>query len=107
VAFIQHFEGGRLGQDPNRELRQTERLRLAHDLHDGPIQTVAGAVLELELLQRLARANEGVDGDVLASLQGARDATRRVLEDLRSIVRSLTGPPDQGSDRTRDAEMTS
>jgi signal transduction histidine kinase len=90
VAFIEYLEGGRLGPDPHQEPRETERLRLAHDIHDGPIQTVAGAVLELELIHRLARSNDGAEPSVLGSIEDAKVATQRILDDLRSLARSLS-----------------
>src|SRR5207249_3281905 len=78
-----------------------------NDLHDGPIQTVAGAVLELELLHRLVRSTDHPDASVLGSIEDARVATQRILDDLRSLAHWLSsGGPAERTEGGGEDEMT-
>jgi signal transduction histidine kinase len=64
-----------------------ERAEMAYALHDGVLQTVTGAVLELEGLQR------GIERDPAAAisiLEDAKRQIRRALGELRAMLVQLT-----------------
>jgi two-component system sensor histidine kinase UhpB len=63
--------------------QETERQRIARELHDEVGQVLTGVVLELE--HAAARAGE----DDAAQLAAAREAVRRSLDEVRRIAREL------------------
>ena len=72
---------------------EEERIRLAANLHDGPIQRLASVSLTLDrAMLRLDRGDPVVAGDLLErgqdELQAEVDALRRMMSELR--------PPDPG-----------
>jgi len=77
-------------------LLDRERTRMAYALHDGLVQTVTSAVLELEALRkRFDRDPEAA----LSSLESARAEIRGSLADLRSIMFDLTSAALPEEDR--------
>jgi CheY-like chemotaxis protein len=63
-----------------RGLRARERAGLADSLHDGPIQDLAAATLELQLLRRSALAAQAPDIDtVLGRLDVAASSLRTIM----------------------------
>jgi signal transduction histidine kinase len=64
-----------------------ERERMAYALHDGLTQTVTGAILELEGLQR--RIEEDPEGAV-ATLERSKEEIRKALAELRSVLFDLS-----------------
>ena len=87
----------------SRRVRQTaaaeERIRLFRDLHDGVLQSLTGAALQLETVQRLWDADSRAARDRLAAIQRLIVDEQR---DLRVLIRdSKLGPfglvaPDAG-----------
>jgi two-component system sensor histidine kinase UhpB len=65
------------------QAQESERKRIARELHDEVGQVLTGVVLELEYA---AKQSAGVDATQLAS---AREAVRRSLDDVRRIAREL------------------
>jgi signal transduction histidine kinase len=65
-----------------------ERNRLAYAMHDGLIQTVTGAVLELEAM---AKRIERDPREALESLDGSKKEIRRSLAELRAMLLNLGG----------------
>jgi signal transduction histidine kinase len=65
-----------------RRAERVERLRLARELHDGPIQTLSAAVLQLEVMQHRAQANSSMASDL--------GAVQALLRDEINSVRDLT-----------------
>jgi signal transduction histidine kinase len=63
-----------------------ERTELGQRLHDDVLQTITGAVLELEAL----RQSPGVPGDGLEAIDNAREALRRSVADIRRTVAALS-----------------
>jgi signal transduction histidine kinase len=59
--------------------RHDERLRLARELHDGMLQSLTAAALQLEALARLA----GTDPD--AAYQGLHDIEQLIVEEQRAL----------------------
>jgi len=67
--------------------QETERKRIASELHDSLGQSLSLLRLELETCLRDARTHDGtVD---LRTLERTHEHTRRALEELRSVVRNL------------------
>ena len=70
-------------------LTELERRRIGSDLHDGPSQTLAFAMLRLDAVEgRLDAA--GMTGD--ADLQEVRGAMEEALTDMRTIAAGLRTP---------------
>lgn len=63
-----------------RAAAQDERLRLARELHDGVLQSLTGATLQLETLSRL------IDADPRAAQKRLRDIEGLVIEEQRELV---------------------
>jgi PAS domain S-box-containing protein len=75
-----------------RRVRETERKRIARDLHDGPLQdfSYTSAALELIMLQ-------SEDTELKERLQGAINAVRHGAQGLREVVNDLR--LEDGEDR--------
>ncbi len=65
---------------------ELERLRLAHELHDGPMQDLYSVVYELEELRGKADRETG------RALQSVSDNIHRVLKELRETAKELRPP---------------
>ncbi len=66
--------------------QEEERRRLARDIHDGPAQTLASAVLRVEICEKL------LDSDteqVLEELQQLKELVRLSLQDIRKLIYDL------------------
>ncbi len=98
--------GLRQGQEEREQLLQraidaseAERRRIARDLHDGVVQTLAGVSYSLAAAaDRLDGSSDGAEvGDALR--QAAAD-TRRSMRDLRSLIIEISPPNlhDEGLD---------
>jgi signal transduction histidine kinase len=70
----------------------TERLRLARDLHDGVLQTLTGAALQLQTARRLLTTDTGAAEDRLSQVQRIIAAGQN---DLRFFIQQL-GPRRNG-----------
>jgi len=77
-------------QDQMRRYDMMEqRNRIAIDLHDGCVQTLAAMNLQLEGCRRLLQANEVPR--VLSTLREVQDSSKREFDHLRAYARSLAG----------------
>ncbi len=65
---------------------ELERLHLAQDLHDGPMQDLYGASYRLDELQRLAGA------DLRVGLEEVSHQVQHTISELRDIARELRPP---------------
>lgn len=92
-------------------VQEEERYRLARDIHDGPAQVLANAVLEMQYIQRLLPRDPQAAGRELAQLEKSlRDGlaeVRRLIFDLRppalaelGLVASLQRYVQEFRDRT-------
>lgn len=79
----------RLRVADQRELLESERRRIALELHDSVAQTVLTAGLVLEVLRRDLSADEPLRADALPELDRARDLTSTATEQLRSVIYAL------------------
>jgi signal transduction histidine kinase len=66
------------------ESSAVERRRVAADLHDGPVQSLAG--LSYGLAAAAQRAPEGTDAATVAALRDGADAAREAIRSLRAAV---------------------
>jgi signal transduction histidine kinase len=70
-------------------ITEMERRRIGSDLHDGPSQALAFAMLRLDAVEsRLDRPGQAGDPDLAA----VREAVRDALADMRSIAAGLRTP---------------
>ena len=80
-------------------LTELERRRIGSDLHDGPSQTLAFAMLRLDAVEgRLEAAGQGGD----ANLGAVRGALQEALVDMRIIAAGLRSPE---LERAKPAEI--
>ena len=96
--------------DRTVQAREEERIRLAADLHDGPIQRLAGAAYAAELSRRrVARGDLAGAQKVLASLEdgirGEVTALRRVMVELRPPALDEWGLPAALGDYAADFQQ--
>jgi signal transduction histidine kinase len=72
--------------------REAERQRMAHDFHDGPLQSFISFQMRLEIIKKLlARDVEAAAGE----LHILQDLCRTQVSELRGFVRSMR-PTDEG-----------
>lgn len=71
------------------EAQEAERSRLAREIHDGPAQALANAILQIEVVERLMARDPALAG---AELRLLRDVLRRELVDVRTYVSHLRPP---------------
>jgi signal transduction histidine kinase len=72
--------------------REAERERMAHDFHDGPLQSFISFQMRLEVIKKLlARDVESAAGE----LRQLQDLCRSQVGELRGFVRSMR-PTDEG-----------
>ncbi len=70
-------------------LTELERRRIGSDLHDGPTQTLAFAMLRLDAVESvLAASAPNADGD----LEAVRGALHEAMTDIRTIAAGLRSP---------------
>ena len=80
-------------------LTELERRRIGSDLHDGPSQTLAFAMLRLDAVEgRLETAGQAGDAD----LRAVRGALQEALGDMRTIAAGLRTPE---LERAKPAEI--
>jgi signal transduction histidine kinase len=68
-----------------RRAERIERLRLARELHDGPIQTVSAAVMQIELMRR----RPSVDGPLAEDLEAVESLLRDEIANLRDMTQDM------------------
>lgn len=72
------------------EVAEHERIRVAHEIHDVPIQQLTAVALNLDRFERkLASGDVGGAGDLAAA---ARDDTASVISSLRRLMVELRPP---------------
>ncbi|HLI50349.1 MAG TPA: sensor histidine kinase [Thermomicrobiaceae bacterium] len=70
--------------------QESERRRLARDVHDGPAQVLANAILSLELIERsLPDRLLDPDAKTLAEIERTKNALREGLTEIRRFIFDL------------------
>jgi signal transduction histidine kinase len=72
--------------------REAERQRIAHDFHDGPLQSFISFQMRLEIIKKLLTRDVEAAKEELRQLQ---DLCRTQVSELRGFVRSMR-PTDEG-----------
>ena len=72
--------------------REAERQRIAHDFHDGPLQSFISFQMRLEIIKKLLARDVDAAKEELRQLQ---DLGRTQVSELRGFVRSMR-PTDEG-----------
>jgi signal transduction histidine kinase len=72
--------------------REAERQRIAHDFHDGPLQSFISFQMRLEVIKKLLTRDLAAASDELRQLQ---ELCRSQVGELRGFVRSMR-PTDEG-----------
>ena len=67
--------------------RELERLRIAQDLHDGPLQEIIGVSYQVQTLKNIVK--EDLDRETLQSIQ---DALQQLARSVRNICGELRPP---------------
>ena len=74
--------------------REAERLRIASDFHDGPLQSFISVQMRLEILRKILERDIRAGMDDLRDLQ---ELAQQQVKELRAFVRSMRPPEIQGS----------
>jgi len=69
-----------------QEAYERERVRIAHDLHDGPLQSVISFEMRLQIIKKLREKRPEMADQELASLE---DLSRKLVSDMRTFVHRM------------------
>jgi signal transduction histidine kinase len=72
------------------EVGEQERMRVARDLHDGPIQQLTAVAFNFDRLER--RISRGQTDDLAESMRRIRDDVAREMTSLRRLMSELRPP---------------
>ncbi len=65
---------------------ERERVRIAHDLHDGPLQSVISFEMRLQIIRRLRDRNPELAEQEMQSLY---DLSRKLVQEMRTFVHRM------------------
>ncbi|GAS98966.1 signal transduction histidine kinase [Mycolicibacterium canariasense] len=88
-----------LGAAQQHQVLDSERHRIARELHDSVAQTVLSAGMQIEVCRSEIQARAGElagSSDLLDRLHTAKTLTRSATEQLRSAIYTLNQPGDAG-----------
>ena len=69
--------------------QETERHRLAREIHDGPAQALANAIIALEFVERAIRGGDGSMSRPLEEVERIKSALREGLTEIRRFIFDL------------------
>ena len=101
VAFYKRYLDGRMSSTLRHNViirsqaqgaREAERERMAHDFHDGPLQSFISFQMRLEIIKKLLTRDVAAATDELRQLQ---DLCKSQVGELRGFVRSMR-PAEEG-----------
>jgi two-component system sensor histidine kinase UhpB len=78
--------------DANRRVansREEERLRLARDIHDGPLQDLVGVSFHMADLERKVLNDALKDSDIAEKIRGFRESVTGSIKQLRGVINDL------------------
>ena len=82
------------------EAQESERSRLAQEIHDGPAQVLSNAIFQVEYIERVIDSDERL---ARTELRFLRDLLRRELGSVRTFISQLRPPVlDELGPRRRD-----
>jgi signal transduction histidine kinase len=88
VERLEGYQAGVLDYlDAVTQGQEEERARLAHELHDGPVQSLLALAQRTEML-RIGAADDGMP-DIIPGLDALRDAGIEIVDDLRRIIGAI------------------
>ncbi len=88
ITFRKHMQSELLEVQRQLEAgREQERLRLAQELHDDPLQELYGVIYQIEAIRATLESPESRD-----ELHGMRDSVQNVIDKLRAICGELRPP---------------
>jgi signal transduction histidine kinase len=73
---------------------ETERRRIARDLHDGVVQNLAGMAFTLTATasQLKGQTGDGADGSLVEVIEQSAEETRAAMKDLRTLIIEIAPP---------------
>lgn len=71
------------------EAQESERARLAQEIHDGPAQVLSNAIFQIQYIERVLDQDRGRAREELRTL---RDQLQRETEEMRSYIHQLQNP---------------
>jgi two-component system sensor histidine kinase DegS len=71
------------------EAQETERSRLAREVHDGPAQALSNAIFQVEHVERIVETDPAL---ARTELRFLRELLRRELGDVRTFISELRPP---------------
>jgi signal transduction histidine kinase len=75
------------------EASETERRRIARDLHDGVVQNLAGSAFALAAKAAELKGNgQQTDPEILELMEQSAEDTRAAMKDLRTLIIELAPP---------------
>jgi len=76
------------------EASETERRRIARDLHDGVVQNLSGMAFAMTAASSRLKASRTADGDsdLLELLDHSAKETRQAMKDLRTLIIEIAPP---------------
>jgi PAS domain S-box-containing protein len=90
-VYFQDVTGRKRVEESLRRVRETERKRIARDLHDGPLQDFSYTAAALGMVMMQAE-----DTKLEYQLQAAVDAVRHGAQSLREVVSALRIDGEEG-----------
>lgn len=78
--------------DANRRVansREEERLRLARDIHDGPLQDLVGVSFHMADLERRVMSDTVADHEIASKVRGFREGVTASIKQLRGVINDL------------------
>ena len=86
MASAQHTPSATLSRSGDSDFIESDRQRLAREIHDTLIQELTGAVLQMEICEKTYRTNRD---QVLGPLTKAKEQARKCLRQLRQVTFEL------------------
>ena len=91
IAVIEDITERKRSEEALQKVREAERERIAHDLHDGALQDLTYVLAETQLIQAISK-----DPELDHRLERAIEALTRTGRELRSAVYNLSRLEEQG-----------